>query len=165
MQKLFCRLIPLIIFSLFFLSLKGHANAPSQYLYNDPNYLLSYAHTPYLEYVDLTSCTYNNEGTEYDTYATGYVTYNMETNFSTSSYATRIFRQVKDQSQTPQVFENNEWVPLPSYNNTEIQEYIKQHSYAEYINHYRPYAYYMFKIIYKQVHGTDYLAQLKGSAS
>lgn len=160
MQKLCRHLIPVMAVLVLVLSAKAHAS--NQYLDNDPNYPLSYAHAHYLEYVDLISSTYNDESCEYDTYATGYVAYSMEKDFNTSSYQTRLFRQIKNRSQNPQVFENGQWVSLPAYNSPEIQAYIKAYGYAEYVEHYHPFAYYMFKIIYKQVRGTDYPDGLNG---
>lgn len=160
MQKI-CRHLILFIVVLV-LALPAKAYASNQYLDNDPNYPLSYAHVHYLEYVDLISSTYNDEDSEYDTYATGYVAYSMEKGFNTSSYQTRLFRQIKNQSQNPQVFENGQWVSLPAYNSPEIQAYIKLHGYTKYAERYRPFAYYMFKIIYKQVHEIDYPDGLNG---
>ena len=160
MQKVCRYLIPFMVVLVLVLSAKAHAS--SQYLDDDPNYPLSYAHAHYIEYVDLISSTYNDEGSEYDTYATGYVAYSIGEKFNTSSYKTRLFRQIKNQSQNPQFSEDGQWISLPAYNSPEIQAYIKAHGYAKYVEYYHPFAYYMFKIIYNQVHGTDYLDELNG---
>ncbi len=122
MNKLLRYPFLLVIFSL--ISVSVHVEATPQYLDNDPNYPLSYAHANYCGYVDLISCTYNDEDETYETCSSRYIAYTMNITGDTSTYQTRTFRFRKDRTQPPQVYENGEWIPLQSYGESEGQRYI-----------------------------------------
>ena len=122
MNKLLRCLSLLVVFTIIWVY--PHVEAIPQYLDNDPNYPLSYAHANYHEYVDLISCTHNDENETYETYAVGYIAYTMNVTGDTSTYQTRIFRCRKDRTQNPQVYENGEWVTLQSYSESERQNIL-----------------------------------------
>ena len=159
MNKLLRYLSLLVVFTIIGVSL--HVEAIPQYLDNEPNYPLSYAHANYREYVDLISCTHNDESETYETYAVGYIAYTMDVTGGTSTYQTRVFRCRKDRTQNPQVYENEEWLTLQSYSESEGQRYIEQYGYTEYIEHYHLYARSMFNIVYEQISGMPYPSDQK----
>ncbi|WP_315439842.1 hypothetical protein [uncultured Selenomonas sp.] len=159
MNKLLRYLSLLVVFTI--IGVSPHVEAIPQYLDNDPNYPLSYAHVNYREYVDLISCTHNDENETYETYAVAYIAYTMDITGDTRTYQTRVFRCRKDRTQNPQVYENGEWLTLQSYSKSERQKYIDQYGYVEYIEHYHLYARDMFKIVYEQITGAPYPDNLK----
>ncbi|AOH48054.1 hypothetical protein BCS37_06225 [Selenomonas sp. oral taxon 920] len=159
MNKLLRYPFLLVIFSL--ISVSAHVEAIPQYLDNNPNYRLSYAHANYCEYVDLISCTYNDEDETYETCSSGYIAYTMDITGDTSTYQTRTFRFRKNRTQPPQVYENGEWITLQSYSESEGQRYIEQYGYTEYIEHYHLYARSMFNIVYEQISGMPYPSDQK----
>ena len=51
------------------------ALAAVHFMDNDPNYPATYYHANYREYVDLSSCDWNNTLDDYDVYSAGYIAY------------------------------------------------------------------------------------------
>ena len=150
-------------FALLFLAQFSTASASLQYLDNNPNYPVSYYHANYREYVDLTSCTFSAEDENYYTYATGYIAYVRDPDGDSRVYRLRQFRQAKNGGENPQFYSNGgKWVSIPAFDHGEISRYIKSHGYMGYIDDYHPYAYYMFKLVYKQTRGVDYPDNLNG---
>ena len=49
--------------------------AAVKFLDDDPNYPATYYHANYREYVDLSSCDWNNTLDDYDVYSAGYIAY------------------------------------------------------------------------------------------
>lgn len=165
MKKFFHVLFTAAAFALLFFVQPPTASASLHYLDNNPNYPLAYSHANYREYVDLTSCTFNADDPDYYTYATGYIAYYRDADGSSREYKIRQFRQAKDGSRNPQFYsDHGRWLTFPTFDADEIWRCIQQHGYLGYMETYYPYAYYMFKIVYKQAHGVEYPDKLNGHA-
>lgn len=52
----------------------------------------------------------------------------------------------------PQVYQNNKWIIIPEYREMRARE-----CYAEYISAQMPYTYTMFKIVYHELFGREYV--------
>ena len=133
------------------------AEASPQYLDNNPMYPVSYYYADDREYVDRESGnTYEAKGYQY--YGAGYVSYHVNGEKVTRTYKVRRFRQSTDGGSAPEYYDEaaEDWVKLPDYDKDAITAYLKQFGYKSYIRAYHPYEYYMFKLVYKQVHGEAY---------
>ncbi|MDY6267762.1 MAG: hypothetical protein SPL39_02160 [Selenomonadaceae bacterium] len=131
--------------------------ASPQYLDNNPMYPVAYYHADDREYVDLESCnTYESGGFQY--YGAGYVSYHGTGEKVSRTYKVRRFRQSTDGGSSPEYYDEGAktWVALPSFDKEEIASYLKKFGYQSYIKAYHPYEYYMFKVVYKQVHKEVY---------
>ena len=131
---------------------------------DNPNYPATYYHANYREYVDLSSCAWDDTLDDYDVYSAGYIAYTFSPEGESRRYLTRSFRQVKDGSEPPQFYNANtqEWITIPVYDRNEIRQYKMDNGYLGYIEHYHAYAYFMFKAVYKETRGVEYPDNLEG---
>lgn len=138
--------------------------AAVNFMDNDPNYPATYYHANYREYVDLSSCDWNDTLDDYDVYSTGYIAFTFAPEGESRKYLTRRFRQVKDGSEPPQFYDapTKKWITLPVYDRNEIQQYKKFKGYLGYIEHYHAFEYFMFKTVYRETRGEEYPDNLEG---
>ena len=131
---------------------------------DNPNYPATYYHANYREYVDLSSCAWDDALDDYDVYSTGYIALTFTPEGESRRYLTRSFRQVKDGSEPPQFYNahTQEWITIPVYDRNEIRQYKQDNGYLGYIEHYHAYAYFMFKAVYKETRGVEYPDNLEG---
>ena len=131
---------------------------------NNPNYPATYYHANYREYVDLSSCAWDDTLDDYDVYSTDYIAFTFSPEGESRRYLTRSFRQVKDGSEPPQFYNahTQEWITIPVYDRNEIRQYKMDNGYLGYIEHYHAYAYFMFKAVYKETRGVEYPDNLEG---
>ncbi len=140
------------------------ALAAVNFLDDNPNYPATYYHANYREYIDLSSCAWDDTLDDYDVYSAGYIAYTFSPEGESRRYLTRSFRQVKNGSEPPQFYNANtqEWITIPVYDRSEIQHYKQAKGYLGYIEHYHAYAYFMFKAVYKETRGVEYPDNLEG---
>ncbi len=138
--------------------------AVARCLDDDPNYPATYYHANYREYVDLSSCDWDDTLDDYDVYSAGYIAYTLTPEGESRKYLVRSFRQIKDGSEPPQFYNVNtqEWITIPVYDRNEIRQYKQDKGYLGYIEHYHAYAYFMFKTVYKATRGEEYPDNLEG---
>ncbi len=138
--------------------------AAVHFMDDDPNYPATYYHANYREYVDLSSCDWNDTNDDYDIYTTGYIACTLAPEGESRKYLVRSFRQIKDGSEPPQFYDaqTKEWITLPVYDRNKIQQYKKYKGYLGYIEHYHPFAYFMFKTVYQETRGEAYPDNLAG---
>ena len=138
--------------------------AAVHFMNDDPNYPATYYHVNYREYVDLSSCDWNDTNDDYDIYTTGYIACTLAPEGESRKYLARSFRQIKDGSEPPQFYDaqTKEWITLPVYDRNEIQQYKKFKGYLGYIEHYHAFEYFMFKTLYRETRGEEYLDNLEG---
>ena len=131
---------------------------------DNPNYPATYYHANYREYVDLSSCAWDDTLNDYDVYTAGYIAYTFSPEGESRRYLTRSFRQVKDGSEPPQFYNahTQEWITIPVYDRNEIRQYKMDKGYLGYIEHYHAYEYFMFKAVYKKTRGVEYPDNLEG---
>lgn len=155
--------VSILVMVLFLMNPSG-AFAAVHFMDNDPNYPATYYHANYREYVDLSSCAWNDEHDDYDIYSTGYLACTLSPEGEARKYMTRSFWQVKDGSEPPQFYnaDTQEWITIPIYDRDEIQQYKKYKGYLGYIEHYHAFAYFMFKAVYKETRGVEYPDNLEG---
>ena len=153
-----------IIALVLFIMSSSNIIAAVNYMDNDQNYPATYYHANYREYVDLSSCSFNNEHDDYDVYSTGYVACTLASEGESRKYLTRTFRLVKDGNEPPQFYDakTQDWITIPVYDRDEIQRYKKNKGYLGYIEHYHAFEYFMFKAVYKETRGEEYPDNLEG---
>ena len=153
----------LLAMALFLMHPSG-ALAAVNHLDDNPNYPATYYHANYREYVDLSSCAWDDTLDDYDVYSAGYIAYTFSPEGESRRYLTRSFRQVKDGSKPPQFYNahTREWITIPVYDRNEIRRYKQENGYLGYIEHYHAYAYFMFKAVYKETRGVEYPDNLEG---
>ncbi len=164
-MKIRCLCFSLCLLSMvLFLMHPSGTLAAVNFMDNDPNYPATYYHANYREYVDLSSCDWNDTNDDYDIYTTGYVACTLAPEGESRKYLTRRFRQVKDGSEPPQFYNahTREWITIPVYDRNEIRQYKQDKGYLGYIEHYHAYAYFMFKAVYKKTRGVEYPDNLEG---
>ena len=164
MKLLFSYIAGITFVSLLFLANPSSTLAAVHFMDDDPNYPATYYHANYREYVDLSSCAWNDEHDDYDVYSTGYIAFTFVPEGKLKNYFSRRFRQVKDGSEPPQFYNasTREWITIPVYDRNEIQLYKKYKGYLGYIEHYHPFEYFMFKTVYKETRGVEYPDNLEG---
>ena len=163
-NKAFSYLI-VIIFAVGLLSINPSGTlAAVHFMDDDPNYPATYYHANYREYVDLSSCAWDDTLDDYDVYSAGYIAYTFSPEGESRRYLTRSFRQVKDGSEPPQFYNahTQEWITIPVYDRNEIQQYKKYKGYLGYIERYHAFEYFMFKAVYKETRGEEYPDNLEG---
>ncbi len=155
----FCLLVMVLL-----LMNPSRALATVHFMDSDPNYPATYYHANYREYVDLSSCDWNDTNDDYDVYSTGYIACTLASEEESRKYLTRSFRQVKDGSEPPQFYnaKTQEWITIPIYDRDEIQRYKKYKGYLGYIERYHAFEYFMFKVVYKETRGEEYPDNLDG---
>lgn len=138
--------------------------ASVHHMNDDLNYPATYYHANYREYVDLSSCSLNEEHDDYDIFTTGYIACTLTPEGESRKYLTRSFRQVKDGSEPPQFYDAKmqDWITIPTYDRNEIQQYKKYKGYLGYIEHYHAFEYFMFKTVYRETRGEEYPDNLEG---
>ena len=153
----------LLVMALFFINPSSTLAAVNN-LDDNPNYPAKYYHANYREYVDLSSCAWDDMLDDYDVYSTGYIAYTFAPEGDSRKYLARTFRQVKDGSEPPQFYNatTQKWITIPVYDHNEIRQYKKDNGYLGYIEHYHAYAYFMFKAVYKATRGVEYPDNLEG---
>lgn len=153
----------LLVMLLFIVNLSS-TFAAVHFMDDDPNYPATYYHANYREYVDMSSCDWNDTLDDYDVYSTGYIAFMFAPEGESRKYETRSFRQVKDGSEPPQFYnaKTKEWITIPVYDRDEIQRYKKYKGYLGYIERYHAFEYFMFKAVYKETRGEEYPDNLEG---
>ncbi len=164
MKSRFSYLAVSIFVMVLFLMHPSSTLAALHFMDNDPNYPATYYHANYREYVDLSSCDWNGTLDEYDVYSTGYIACTLAPEGESRIYLTRSFRQIKDGSEPPQFYnaQTQDWITIPVYDRDEIQRHKKNKGYVGYIEHYHAFEYFMFKTVYRETRGEEYLDNLEG---
>ncbi len=153
-----------IFTSLLFIVIPSSTFAAAHFMDDDSNYPATYYHANYREYVDLSSCDWNDTNDDYDVYSTGYISCTLTPEGESRKYLVRSFRQVKDGNEPPQFFnaDTQVWITIPVYDLDEIQRYKKYKGYLSYIEHYHAFEYFMFKTVYRETRGEEYPDNLEG---
>ena len=164
MKQSFLRYVGIIVAAIIVCVGSSNTSAAVRFMDNDSNYPVTYYHANHKEYVDLSSCNWNDTHDDYDVYSTGYIACVFDTEGENQKYLTRSFRQVKDGSEPPQFYNSNtqEWVTIPLYDLNKVQKYKQENGYIGYIEHYHAFEYFMFKAVYKETRGKEYPDNLEG---
>ncbi len=109
---------------------------------NDSGYLLIYAETDHVEFIDLVSCQLYTDRKDYDLYEAGYI----DVRPSSCNYYVKSFRLYKDGSNELRFYDNSvlDWIEIPNISQIDM-------STAKYFGKY-PFETYMFNLIYKIMH-------------
>ncbi len=154
-MRCFIRQICLLLLALAVLSPASAARLPE----DEKAYPASYFHANYREYVDLASCAFS-EDDAFEKYTTGFI---ASTEENGQNYRTRSFRLGKDSGKLEFYDSISQgWIAIPRYRRAEVNRYKEEQGYMGYIEHYHPFEYFMFKVVYRATRGKAYPDDLKG---
>lgn len=146
MKKCICVLLAAVC-----LCAAATAGAAAQRCLNgDPNFPMTYGHTNWWEYTDLSSIAGGEYDGEYYQFAVGYV---LETLGSGQDYQyeyrMRRFRTGMVNSLVQYYVETKDkWVTIPLQDKPIVSEFIRKNGYSAYETHFHPAAYRMFKMAF-----------------
>ncbi len=154
MRKVVCALLAAACFCV--TSVAGAATG--QFLNGDSNYPMTYGHANWWEYLDLSSCTIVADTDDYYELAACYIR-EIAGREERYSYHTRYFRKEKKEGSLPKYRGEGEekWTTIPAQEKALVSEFIERYGYFPYFKRFHPAAYYMFKDVYRQVWGVDYI--------